>query len=545
MKRNRPHSRITLALTSVGIMVAALLSGCTSDSPASSDSPGSTDSSGSAGNSDTSSALVVDTPDGAVQGVVVGEAEAFYGLPFAKPPVYDAMWTAPADPEPWEGTRDARKQAPACLQFEPTGVTNAQPTSLDCLYLDVYRPKDIAAGEKLPVMVFYHGGGNTQGSGVLYGGQTLAERERVILVSTNYRLGASGNFALAALNAEDPSTGGAFALLDQIKALDWVHRSIESFGGDPNNVTIFGQSAGAQAVCKLLVAPGSEGLFHKAIVQSIGCAMNLGIADQETAEAASETYAEALGCPAGDDQLNCLRYAWPAAMVTAFSDAKPMSIVGSGALPVAPSAGISEGSWHKVPVIVGSTRWESRLFRQADHAITAEQYEAEVRETYGDNAERVLATYPEANYESPFQALSALGTDTMMACAAEDNAVMFNGQGVPTYKYEFDDPTSPTLFGFQPEGVDMASAHSAELAYLFDFTLGDRPLTDDETKLAHTMQDYWAAFARDGVPTSEGAAEWPAYTADNPVTLSLGPTITTIDDFTTVHNCDLVAELAK
>ena len=133
----------------------------------------------------------------------------------------------------------------------------------------------------------------------------------------------------------------------------------------------------------------------------------------------------------------------------------------------------------------------------------------------------------------------------MMACAAEDNAVMFNGQGVPTYKYEFDDPTSPTLFGFQPEGVDMASAHSAELAYLFDFTLGDRPLTDDETKLAHTMQDYWAAFARDGVPSSEGAAEWPAYTADNPVTLSLGPTITTIDDFTTVHNCDLVAELAK
>ncbi len=232
-------------------------------------------------------------------------------------------------------------------------------------------------------------------------------------------------------------------------------------------------------------------------------------------------------------------------MVTAFAGAQPMSAVGTDTLPVAPSEGISEGSWHKVPVIVGSARWESRLFRQADYAITAEQYEAEVRETYGDNADRVLATYPVSEYESPFQALAALGTDTFMACAVEDNAVMFNGQGVPTYKYEFDDPTSPTLFGFQPPDTDMASAHSAELAYLFDFTLGDRPLDDTELQLAHTMQDYWAAFARDGVPSVDGAAEWPAYTADNPVTLSLGPTITPIDNFTTEHHCDLVAELAQ
>lgn len=165
------------------------------------------------------------------------------------------------------GTRDARANA-RLSPVRTNGRDKRNPVQPRLPLPDVYRPKDIAAEEKLPVMVFYHGGGNTQGSGVLYGGQTLAERERVILVSTNYRLGASGNFALAALNAEDPSTGGAFALLDQIKALDWVHRSIESFGGDPNNVTIFGQSAGAQAVCKLLVAPGSEGLFHKAIVQS-------------------------------------------------------------------------------------------------------------------------------------------------------------------------------------------------------------------------------------------------------------------------------------
>jgi para-nitrobenzyl esterase len=488
----------------------------------------------------------LDTPDGPVQGVDFGDADAqaFYGLPFAQPPIYDDMWTAPSDPDPWDETRDATRQGPACLQFDPTGVTNAQPTSLDCLYLDVYRPANAEPNDDLPVMVFYHGGGNTQGSGVLYGGQTMADRENVIVVSTNYRLGASGSFALDALDDEDPSTGGDFALLDQIQTLTWVKRSISSFGGNPENVTIFGQSAGGQAVCKLLASPKAEGLFDKAILESSPCSGYDWNSEKDEAEEDSEAYAEAAGCPAGDDQLECLRKAWPPDLVTAFQqNTHPAPFTGSDVLPTAPTSSIESGDWNKVPVMLGTTRWESRLLRESDYAITAKGYEKEVRDQYGDDADQVLAAYPVDSYESPFQALAALETDTGKACPAEDTAQLFDDQDTPVYKYEFDDPTSPTLFGFQPEDTDMSSGHSAELAYLFDFTLGDRQLDGEQTELAHAMQAYWAAFARSGNPAVEGAPEWPVYTTDSPFTLSLAPKIKPVKDFTAEHQCDLAAEL--
>ncbi|MFC4857243.1 carboxylesterase/lipase family protein [Actinophytocola glycyrrhizae] len=486
--------------------------------------------------------LVVRTAYGAVEGRKLGDAQAFLGLPFAEPPVYERAWKRPVEPRAWRGVRDATRQEAACLQFEPTGVKNDQPTSLDCLYLDVYRPARARKGEKLPVMVFYHGGAGTQGSGVLYGGQTMASRDDVIVVSTNYRLGAAGNLALPALDGEDPGAGGNFALLDQVQALKWVHGSIAAFGGDTGNVTVFGQSAGARAVCNLLATPLTEGLFHRAIMESSPCLG--GGTVKETAQRRSEAYAAAVGCPAGPGQLGCLRSAWPAGLVQSFAGNRPSGYVGASSLPLASGDAISSGKWHRVPVIVGNTRWEQKLQNQQHADITEDQYEAIVIEQFGATAgPLVLAEYPASAYERPFYALAAMRTDAGAGCTVDANARLFLDQDVPVYRYLFDDPTSPTLFGFQPEGIDMSSAHSGELAYLFDFTLGDRPLTSRQERLAHAMQDYWTAFARFGEPKARDQVTWPRHTEAGDKALRLAPEIEVTTGLRDLHNCDFFADL--
>ena len=530
-----------MAVLAATVCAGVLLAGSVLPANAESSSPNGRSDSGKRHKLD----LTVQTPYGEVEGTEVDQSQAFLGLPFAQAPVYDLMWKAPVEPEPWEGVRDATEQAPACLQFEPTGVKNDQATSLDCLYLDVYRPDRIDRGEKLPVMVFYHGGGGTQGSGVLYGGQTLADRGDVIVVSTNYRLGASGTLALPGLDAENPDVGGNFALLDQVQALKWVSESIEAFGGDSEDITIFGQSAGARAVCNLLATPLTEGLFDSAIMESSPCLP--GETSQDTALARGAAYVEAAGCAEAADQLSCLRNAWPAALVQAQGVVgRTAAYTGTPTLPQSSGAAIAAGNWHKVPVIVGNTRWEQRLQNMQYSGITAEEYEAMVMEDYGDvQGPLVLAEYPASDYELPFYALAALRTDAGAGCQVDTNAKLFLGQGVPVYRYLFDDPTSPTLFGFQPEGIDMSSAHSVELAYLFDFTLGDRPLTEEQTELADAMKDYWAAFAWFGAPAEPSEIDWPQYTLEEDQALVFAPDIHVTSGLYELHNCAFFESLSE
>jgi para-nitrobenzyl esterase len=487
--------------------------------------------------------LVVATPYGKLEGRRLGGAHAFLGVPFAKPPVYSLAWRAPVAPSKWNGVHDATKKAPACVQYQSTGIKNSEPSSADCLYLDVYRPAHVKRTDKLPVMVFFHGGAATQGAGRLYGGQTMARRTHTIIVSTNYRLGAAGNLALPALTAENSATGGNFALLDQVQALRWVKKSIGAFGGDRKNVAIFGQSAGARAVCNLLATPLSRGLFDSAIMESSPC---LGGGTTRAAAASSEEYAAAVGCPSGADQLACLRKAWPGDLVRAFGDARPAAYVGAAALPQASGDAIAAGKWHKVPVIVGNTRWEQKLQNQQFAGIDAEEYRDLVIEKFGDeDGAKVLEEYPASAYAKPFYALAAMRTDAGAGCQIDTNAKLFLGQGVPVYRYEFDDPTSPTLFGFQPPGIDMSSAHSAELAYLFDFTLGDRPLTKKQMALSRAMQDYWTGFAKYGKPNAPGRLVWPRYYATTDKALRLGPRTSVTTGLYEEHNCASFAGLGE
>ena len=484
---------------------------------------------------------VVRIAEGALRGTEVGKAEAFLGVPYAAPPVKDLRFAPPAAPNSWRGVRDATSQAPACLQFQPGGVRETQATSEDCLYLDLYRPGGTRRSAKLPVIVWVHGGGYTQGTGVIYGAQTLAERTRSVVISINYRVGALGYLALEQLDAENPSTGsGNWGLLDQIAALRWVQRNVRAFGGNPGNVTVAGQSAGASAVCTLLASPKADGLFHRATIQSAGC----GLLERPLAGALQQgsAFAEKGGCPDAATQLACLRSAWAPTLVSAFQTAGGAGpVTGTPTLPKASVEAIKSDQWNKVPVIVGAVAHEGRLFLSATPNITVADYEKWLA-SYGNNAGKVARRYPLGDFPSPFAAQAQAFGDSFLYCGSDQTARLLATK-TAVYRYEFNDPQSPTLYGFQPDGIDMSSTHSAELSYLFDFTLGAAPVPNGSRRLAGQMKDYWGSFAQDANPNQRGLPRWPRYRPSTHKTLVLrpdGPRVSTT--ISADHHCDFWAD---
>ncbi|WP_371493880.1 carboxylesterase family protein [Kitasatospora sp. NBC_00374] len=481
------------------------------------------------------------TGSGLVAGLPMDGAEAFLGIPYAAPPTGTGRFRAPRPPARWDGVRQATRQAPACLQFSPFGLADPQNVSEDCLYLDVHRPAGAAPGARLPVIFWIHGGAYSQGTGTQFGGRTMAGLTGSIVVSINYRLGQLGYLALPQFDQEGTVGSGTWGLQDQIAALAWTRRNATAFGGDPGNITIAGQSAGAGSVCALLTSPRTAGLFSRAILQSGPCSL-LTAPDQRTAQADGQAYAAAAGCPQGPDTLTCLRTAPPAALLAAAqSHPTPGPATGTPVLPRQPIDAITAGAWHQVPILIGSTAAEARLLVALTQPhLTAEQYTARITADYGPAAAGILAHYPLADHPSPYLAYSALLTDATFACHTYRTATTLRTQ-VPTYVYEFDDPGSPTLLGAQVPGLDESNAHSAELAYLFDFTMGDRPLTSSQKALADQMKRSWAAFARTGNPNTPGQAAWPTAGGDTYRVQSLRPdgATRTITTFAADHQCAL------
>lgn len=438
--------------------------------------------------------------------------------------------------------REATRQSPACLQFSPFGLSDPAAVSEDCLYLDVYRPRTARPGARLPVIVWMHGGAYSQGTGTQFGGRTMADLTQSVVVSINYRLGQLGYLALPELGRQDALRSGSFGLMDQLAALRWTRENIGAFGGNPGSVTISGQSAGSGSVCALLAAPPAAGLFHRAVLQSGPCTL-LGTPDGADAEGQARSFAARAGCTASAEVAACLRAASGAALVEAartLPTRGPAS--GDGLLPVAPAQAIGSGAWNKVPVLIGSTRSEARFFVALTQPyLTAEQYTAQILAGHGAAGPEVLARYPVAKYGSPYLALSAVMTDSTFACHTAWTAQLFAAQ-VPTYVYEFDDPRSPTLAGAQVPGLDESNAHSAELAYLHDFTMGERPLTPVQVALGNRMKRYWAAFTRFGAPVVAGQTRWPptgaGAGAGAATVLTLDPAATrTTTSFEAEHSC--------
>lgn len=481
---------------------------------------------------------LVITGQGRLAGQAHDRAEEFLGVPYATPPLGDLRFRPPRQAARWSGTRDATRQAPACTQFSPFGLRDPGAVNEDCLYLDVYRPRHTRPGDRLPVLFWIHGGGYSQGTGSQFGGRTMAELTGSVVVSINYRLGQLGYLAAPELIRDNTLGSGSYGLMDQIAALDWTRRNIAAFGGDPARVTLWGQSAGSGSICAMLTSPRAAGLFARAILQSGPCTL-LRAPDPARAADEARAFAVAAGCPDPATRADCLRKASTSDLIAA-ARTHPTSgpAFGDRLLPAQPSEAIAAGSWNKAPVLIGSTRAESRFFVALTQPhLTAREYTDQINATYGPATAQVLARYPVGAYPTPYDALSAVLTDSTFACHTLGTARAIASQ-VPTYVYEFDDPRSPTLHGAQVPGIDMANAHSAELAYLHDFTMADRPLTDEQITLADRMKRHWAAFARTGDPNLPGETRWPVAGAQHTV-LTLNPrAVRTSTTFAAEHQCD-------
>lgn len=479
---------------------------------------------------------LVTTASGPVRGVVGGTTRVFSGIPYAAPPVGPLRWQPPRPAASWSQPRDASKPGPVCRQM-PYNMPVGSTMSEDCLTLNVTTPRTASVRHPKPVVVFVHGGDFTTGSGSQFEPDRMAAQGDVVVITINYRLGIYGFFGYPGLNGS-----GTFGLQDQQAALRWVRANARAFGGDPGNVTLAGQSAGAVSVCGQLTAPGAAGLFDKAVIQSAGCGsyaptlypgpgQSVGQKAVSMWRPVGEVIAQgaatatALGCAAGPGQLDCLRTFDPDKLIPALN-AFSRPAYGTPTLPLDPAAAIRAGKFARVPVLTGHTSDEGRMVTAGlvnpaagGTPMTEERYTALTDAAYGDRAAEVRRLYPVAEYAAEggdfaaALAWAAIETDRNSACPVLRDAEAF-ARKVPVSVYEFADRNAPTWTPF-PAGFPAGASHISDLMYLFD---ADRPggtpvqLTADQRRLAADMITYWTAFAHHGDPGSAGTVNWPRYT---------------------------------
>lgn len=488
------------------------------------------------------------------QGDVVGfvgeyGSHVWKGLPYAAPPVDDRRWRPPQPPAGWDGTRRALSAGPPCPQLaHPFGVSDAEtgePVGAeDCLTLNVYAPRAtpderLADGAQRPVMVWLHGGGNTVGYGDAYNGGRLAARHGVVVVTINYRLGPLGWLRHEALRAgaESPAgRSGNFGTLDQIRALRWVRANIEAFGGDPGNVTVFGESAGGRDVVMLLLSPRAEGLFHRAIVQSGGTATadpattegfagpdspahrnssdevlaRLLIADGRAANRGDAR--ERIAGMSSEEIAAYLRGRSPGELLKAYQHPRPEALIQFPQL-FADGAVLPEGEpldllarpngHNRVPVMLGSNRDEMKLFMVNDPRWV----------------EQFLWLVPRAREPQLYDVAAEYASRLWKATGVDRPAdALAQGQNAPVFGYRFDWDEAPTILGSDFSHL-LGAAHALEIPFVFGhwqlgeagetvFTEANRP---GREALAGRMMAYWAEFAHNGDPGRGRDGEGPRW----------------------------------
>ncbi|MBC2668844.1 carboxylesterase/lipase family protein [Novosphingobium piscinae] len=468
----------------------------------------------------------VSTAAGQLEGIAASGTEAFLGIPYAAPPVGAGRWRAPQPALPWKGVRAAAQRGPACQQaiagaWGPYSAEfiAAPPVSEDCLTLNLWRPARV--GKKpLPVLVFIHGGAYQGGSGnmPLYDGARLAARGAVV-VTINYRLGVFGFLAHPALTAEDRAAAGNYGLLDQIAALRWIKAHAARFGGDPAQITVAGESAGAASVNNLMVAPAARGLFQRAISLS-GASMAIELPDLAQGEAAGSDFAAQLG---GADlatlrTLPAERLIAASAIVPAEGGRPRLVFVPhrDGRLiphdPTDATAAVAS----PVPLLSGFNAAE-----MIDPAVRSPAaFEAAVRARYGAFADRLLALYPHATEAEAIRANGELARDRYMAGLLIWSRARTAAHGQRVFAYLYDH-AYPPVRGGQPWGA----FHSSGLPYLFGtIGLGDRVFTAADRVIVRQWQDRVLAFARTGDPRLP-QSPWPAVTSRSATVMGLGDSV--------------------
>ena len=473
--------------------------------------------------------LTVKTEQGKARGKAIndGKVRAFLGLPYAAPPVGILRWRAPQPPLQWKGERDAAKFGDHCAQVHVFDdmIFQDGAGSEDCLFLNVYSPADAGKKSKLPVMFWIHGGGYAGGasSEPRHNGD-FPPLKGVVLVTINYRLGVFGFLATADLAREANGAAGNYGLLDMVAALQWVKANIGNFGGDPDNVTIFGESAGSFAVSSLMASPAARGLFHKAIGESGGAFR--GTLPTDTLEAREKKDGEWVAS-LGVASLKELR-ALPADKILSATKSRGMvgfSPVIDGKFLLEPVASTyAAGKQAHVPLLAGWNRDEGSF--AAIHPMTADQFKSMIGGIYQERAEEFLALYPGSTDEQATRSAIDYGGDNFIAFSTWKwlEAHRKNGDS-PIYRYHLELGALPSKF--HPGSF---AFHSDDIEYVFG-TLDTRPgavWRPEDRKLSDQMMNYWTNFARTGDPNGPGLPLWPKYdSADSLIhldsTITSGP----------------------
>lgn len=458
--------------------------------------------------------VISNAPAGPVKGVARNGVHVFKGIPYALPPTDDARWKPPAPVPVWSDAFDATEFGSPCVQPVTGGNVYAEtllPMSEDCLNLNVWAPKD---ARNAPVIVWIHGGALTRGtsSQITYDGAALAKRG-VVVVSINYRLGMLGYLAHPELSAESPDgVSGNYGLLDQIAALKWVKENISAFGGNPDNVTVAGQSAGALSVVYLMASPRARGLFHKAIAQSAYIPSMPELKSKRFGMPSAEDEGVYFAGKLGARNIDALRAIDAKALIggPALAGYEPSGTVDGVVLPRQLVDIFDSGEQAAVPIIAGFNSGEIRsLQRMLPPApANAGDYEAAIRKGYGDLSDAFLKRYPATTID---ESLLAATRDAMFGWTSERLARTQSAIGQSAFLYFFD-------HGY-PAADDrkLRAFHASELPYVFGNL--DRtpevwpkvPNSKVERDLSEAMMGYWVSFARDGKPDAAGWPEWQPY----------------------------------
>jgi len=461
---------------------------------------------------------IVKIDTGRLKGVAANGVVSFKGIPYAAPPVGELRWRPPQAPAPWQGIRFAAEYGPDCMQnpfpgdAAPLGVKPSE----DCLYANVWAPEK-PPSKRLPVMVWIYGGGFVNGgsSPAVYDGSQFARRG-VIMVSFNYRLGRFGFFAHPALTKENPSEPhGNYGYMDQIAALKWVQRNIEKFGGDPKNVTIFGESAGGGSVLTLMTSPMSQGLFQKAIVESGGGrAFLLGRrylskdapGGLPSAESVGVAFAKKNGIQGeGPEALAALRKL-PAEEVCAGLNMATMGtptyagpMIDGKVVVESPEEAYHNGRGAKIPLMIGANSADIGFFRARSLD--------ELFEQFGADKDAARAAYDPGKTGDLRQVGMLVAADQMMVEPARFMARTISALGRPAYEYRF------AYVAESMRGQWKGAPHATEIPFVFDTVEAryGKDLTPDDKKIAEQANAYWVNFARTGNPNGAGLPMWPAY----------------------------------
>jgi len=471
-------------------------------------------------------AAPVKTESGLVSGVVADGVQSWKGIPFAAPPTADLRWRAPRAAAAWTGVKEAKAYANDCMQlpFPSDAAPLGTPPAEDCLYLNVWAPEKPAA-PKLPVMVWIHGGGFVNGgsSPAVYDGSQFARRG-IVFVSFNYRLGRFGFFAHPGLTKESPDAPlGNYGYLDQIAALSWVQKNIAAFGGDPKNVTLFGESAGGGSVNTHMVSPLAKGLFQKAICESGGGRANGPLAAPvlKAAEATGVAFAKLVGVEGDDAAALAALRKLPAADVVRNMNMMSMGqqrdsysgqMVDGKIVPEPVEDAFRAGRQARIPYMIGANNREFGFFAPPPAAVDG------MLARFGADKDKVLAAYDPSGTGDKGDVGVGLSSDGAMVEPARMLARLTAQAGQPTWAYRFSYVASSL------RAATKGALHATEIPFVFATVRAkyEAATTAEDEALAAQANAYWAAFAKNGDPNAEGLPKWPAFTAAGDVVMDLG-----------------------